>query len=215
MSVLTDIRPHKRKADRADIYLDDKLAFSLRLVVIHKVGLRRGQNLSQPEIETLIQEDVAQTAFDAGLRFLSYRPRSEAEIRARLQRRKFDEKAIDSAIRRLGEEGLVDDPAFAQFWRENRDSFSPRSRRLLKMELRTKGVPRSVVEEAVESSDDQVNAYRAGAKRVGALKALEYAAFREKLAAFLQRRGFGYDVIGATVERLWREREEADIGNEP
>lgn len=134
MSVVTDIKPQKRKADRADIYLDNKFAFSLSLTVIHKAGLRIDQSLSQPEIEELTQEDHTQAAFDAALHFLGYRPRSETEIRARLQRRKFDEKAIESAIHRLEEQGLVDDLAFAQFWRENRDSFSPRSKRLLEME---------------------------------------------------------------------------------
>jgi len=215
LNVITDIKPQKRKADLADIYLDNKLAFSLNLAVIHNAGLRIEQNLSQPEIEELIREDRAQAAFDAALHFLGYRPRSETEVRARLYRRKFDEKAIESALQRLEEQGLIDDSAFAQFWRENRDSFSPRSKRLLKMELRTKGVPPSVIEETVESLDDQLNAYRAGAKRVRALKALEYSAFREKLAGFLQRRGFGYDIIGPTVERLWGEREEANTDSSP
>jgi len=210
VSVVTDIKPQKRKADHADIYLDNRRAFSLSLVVIHKAGLRIDQNLSQPEIEELIQEDCAQSAFDAALHFLAYRPRSEAEIRARLRRRKFDEKAIDSALQRLEEQGLIDDLAFAQFWRENRDSFSPRSKRLLQIELRRKGVPLNTIEEVVESSDDHLNAYRAGAKKARALRALDLSAFRERLAAFLQRRGFSYDVVGPTVERLWREREETD-----
>ena len=215
MNVITDIKPQKRQSDRADIYLDNRRAFSLSLAVIHKAGLRLDQNLSPPEIEELIQEDIAQAALDAALHFLAYRPRSESEIKARLRRRKFDEKAIESVLQRLEEQGLIDDLAFAQFWRENRDSFSPRSKRLLKMELRRKGVPLNTIEEAVESSDDQFNAYRAGVKKARALRALDYGAFREKLGAFLQRRGFSYDVVGPTVERLWREREEADDDNSP
>jgi regulatory protein len=213
LNVITDIKPQKRQSDRADIYLDNKLAFSLSSAIIHKIGLRIEQNLSASEVEELIQEDHAQTAFDAALHFLGYRPRSEAEIRARLRRRKFDERPIENAIQRLEEQGLIDDLAFAQFWRENRDSFSPRSKRLLEMELRTKGVPPHVIEDTLESSDDQLNAYRAGAKKARALQALEYSAFREKLVALLQRRGFGYDVIGSTVERLWSEREKAGTGN--
>ena len=213
MSVVTDIKPQKRKADHADIYLDNRRAFSLSLAIIHKAGLRIEQKLSQPEIEELIQEDRAQAAFDAALHFLAYRPRSEAEIRARLRRRKFDEKAIESALHRLEGQGLIDDVAFAQFWRENRDSFSPRSKRLLQMELRAKGVSTETIDEVIEGLDDQSGAYRAGAKKARVLRTLDYAIFREKLGAFLQRRGFSYDVVSVTVERLWSEREEVDDDN--
>ena len=213
MSIVTDIKPQKRKGDRANIYLDNKFAFSLNLALIHEAGLRVGQNLSQPEIEELARQDRSCAAFDASLHYLRYRPRSETEVRARLRRRKFDEEAIDSAIHRLEEQGHIDDVAFAQFWRENRESFSPRGKRLLKVELRGKGVHPETIDEVVDGLNDEVNAYRAGVKKARALVALDYRTFRDKLAAFLQRRGFGYDVIGATVERLWREQKEADDDN--
>jgi SOS response regulatory protein OraA/RecX len=58
-------------------------------------------------------------------------------------------------------------------------------------------------------------AVEAGARKARALGMLDYSTFRERLAAFLQRRGFSYDVIGPTVERLWQEREEADIASGP
>jgi len=215
VSIVTDIRPQKRKTDRANIYLDSKFAFSLNLAVIQEAGLRVDQNLSPPEIEELARQDRSRAAFDASLHYLHHRPRSKAEVRTRLRRRKFDEEAIDNAIRRLEEQGLIDDVAFARFWRENRESFSPRSERLLKMELRGKGVHPETIDQVVEGLDDEVNAYHAGAKKARALEALDYWSFRQKLGDFLRRRGFSYDVIGPTVDRLWGERGEADDGSSP
>ncbi len=46
---------------------------------------------------------------------------------------------------RLEALGLVDDIAFARWWREQRDRHAPRGRRMLEAELRTKGVPRDVI----------------------------------------------------------------------
>lgn len=80
--------------------------------------------------------------------------------------------------------------------------------------MRMKGVSAETIDEVVDDLDDQSSAYRAGTKKARALRTLDYSDFREKLGAFLQRRGFSYDIIGTIVERLWGEREEADEGSE-
>ncbi|MGB2854192.1 MAG: RecX family transcriptional regulator, partial [Dehalococcoidia bacterium] len=52
--------------------------------------------------------------------------------------------------------------------------------------------------------DDEESAYRA-ARRKGHNLGKDYETFRQKLGAFLGRRGFSYDVINRTIERLWQE----------
>ncbi len=101
---------------------------------------------------------------------------------------------------------LLDDTAFAEFWKENRNSFRPRSQRMLKMELRRKGVESEVIQEVVEDIDDADNAYRAAMSKARTLPVADYQIFRQRLGGYLQRRGFNYGVINNVVKKAWQER---------
>jgi regulatory protein len=103
--------------------------------------------------------------------------------------------------------GLVDDLSFAQFWKDNRQSFSPRSRWLTGMELRRKGVANEIVEQVVSSVDDEESAYQAALTKAHSLAGLDAESFERRLGQYLKRRGFGYGVIKQSLERLRREQE--------
>ena len=154
------------------------------------------------------EDELVDRALQAGLRFISYRPRSRQEVRRRLGRR-FGAGTVERALDRLEELGYLDDVAFAHFWRESREAHRPRSAALIRRELAQKGVSREVVEEAVAGLDDDATAYRAGKGRLPSLRGLDYVTFRRRLEGYLKRRGFGASVTGRTVNRLWRERETA------
>ena len=99
-------------------------------------------------------------ALDAALRFLSYRPRSEAEVRRRLSRR-FSHSSVDNAIATLREQGLLDDAAFAQFWHQSRERNRPKGISAMRWELLRMGVSRDVADDALEGTDEDESAYRA------------------------------------------------------
>ena len=55
---------------------------------------------------------------------------------------------------RLTELGFLDDEAFARAWVESRDRAHPRGQRVLRNELRTRGVARDLVDRAMEARDE-------------------------------------------------------------
>ena len=83
------------------------------------------------------------------LLLLSYRPRSEAEIRQKLAKAGFEPEVIATVLERLRANGLVRDEGFAHEWVENRGAFRPRSRRMLAYELRRKGVAEETIQQAL------------------------------------------------------------------
>ncbi len=204
MRTITAIEEQKRRRERVSIFLDGRFAFSVGRGVVEEHGLHPGQVLSDSRVEELAAADLVGKCLNAALRLLSYRPRSEAEIRTRLSRR-FDMETIEGVILRLREGQMIDDVAFATFWREVRDSFSPRGKMLLKAELRNKGIDRELIDEVLDGIDDEESAYRAAQKRVHTLAKEDYETFKRKLGAFLRRRGFSYEVVNHTTERLWQE----------
>lgn len=148
-----------------------------------------------------------QACLDAAYHYLSYRPRSEAEIRQWLHRRGFASEVAEEAIAKLREQNLSDDFAFAQFWKDNRLSFRPKSKRLIEKELRDKKVATEIIEQMTEDINDEEIAYKLGSSRMQALAHLDYPDFLRRLSNYLGYRGFSYQVIRDTAARLWREKE--------
>ena len=195
----------QRRGKRVNLFLDGRFALGLSLEAAAQAGLRVGDEVDDERLQALRAEAAGADAMAASLRLLSYRPRSEAELRQRLARRGTPPALVDGAIERLRELGLVDDAAFAQAWVDSRDRASPRGRRLLRQELLAKGVDSDTSRELLESVDEPDAALRAASRRAASLRDLSYDEFRRRLGDFLRRRGFGYDTVRRTVERLWRE----------
>jgi len=206
MRKITALRVGRGRGKRVNIFLDGKFAFSLEAEVVAKEGLQVEQVLSDEQIEALAGSDHFHRCLNAATLYLSYRLRSESELRERLHRRDFDGDTLEAVIIRLKEQGLVNDMAFAQFWRDDRESFSPRSRWLTKLELRRKGVANDIIDQVVEAIDDDDSAYRAALSRARSLPRSDEQSFRHRLGEYLKRRGFSYGVINHTVERMYQDQ---------
>jgi regulatory protein len=204
VGMITALRVNDRKK-KVNIFIDGSFSFSIGEEVAATAGLEVGQHLSSEQIDKLKKADLSHNCFGAALNYLGYRPRSEAEVRQRLHRRGFNDEVVDKVVIGLKERRLIDDVAFAQYWRDNRLSFRPRSRRLLKLELRQKGVAAEIANDVVEGLDDESAAYAVGLKKARVLSGLEYREFQRYLSDHLRRRGFDYETIRSAVARLWQE----------
>jgi len=151
-------------------------------------------------------ESPLQHCLDLAYRYLGYRPRSEAEVKNYLRRHSFSGEIIARAIAELRGQNLVDDLAFAEFWKNNRLSFKPRSSRLIRKELWDKGVAGEIISEVTQGIDDEENAYKLGRRRMSSLARGDYPDFQRRLTNYLGYRGFNYEIIRKTVVRLWEEK---------
>jgi regulatory protein len=204
--LVTAIKPHKKGKNRLHLFLDGKLTLDLSPIVLEEAGVRAGQDLSSSEVERLKKADQNQRAMERARRYLVHRPRSEFEVRTSLERYGFENDVVTRTLDRLRRDGLVDDEAFAAFWKQNRMEFSSRSSRLMAQELKQKGIDPEIIEATIAGIDDEGEAYRAGLRKAHSLRTADFYEFRRKLGAFLHRRGFNYEAIGSIVDRLWQEK---------
>ena len=205
MPKITGLKVQARNKNRVNVYLDGEFAFGL--VKIEAARLRLGQVLAAADVERLKQADSTETAYEKALRFLGYRPRSEAEIRQYLKKQALMDEQSGAVVERLKRAGLVDDAGFAGQWVENRATFKPKAKRALRAELRAKGVAAKEIEAAVAGVDEAKAARQLAAVRAPRLirQNLSKLEFKRKLGEFLARRGFDYETISDAVERAWRE----------
>jgi regulatory protein len=206
MSEITGIKSGKnRQEKRVNVFLDGEFAISILSEVALDEHLHVGQELAADRLKELVEADSLQRCLNAAFRYLAHRPRSESEVRQRLQRYGSESTSIGKALARLKEQGLVNDTEFARFWKDNRESFSPRSKRLTRLELKRKGLDNDIIEQVTSELDDSDSAYRAAVKKAQRLSNADYQEFRRRLGEHLSRRGFGYDVVKDTVEKVWEE----------
>ncbi len=179
-------------------------AFAFGLAEITAAYLRIGQTLSPGEIDKLQGADQVEKAKELAIRYIEYRPRSIAETRRHLLKKEYPEPVVDQVLERLEAVELLNDAAFARYWVEQRETFRPRSKIALQQELRQKGIERSLIEKAIAEVDEFAAAKQAVEPKAYRWQTLPEPEFRKKVGGFLQRRGFGYDIVREITEALWQ-----------
>jgi regulatory protein len=97
-------------------------------------------------------------AYEAALKMLAGRELSEAQVRQRLVRRKYDSTDIDGAIERLKEGGYIDDARAAAIIARRETTVRRRGKTRVNSRLRAAGIAASIADRAVEEVFKDVDA---------------------------------------------------------
>ena len=224
MGKITDITPQKKDPKRVNLFVDNEFAFGISAEIRFEKKLSIGQNLTEKQIGDLVKLDQIERLFNRSLRFLSFRPRSEKEIRDYLLRKgklkeidKSDaekiqyEKSIDKAIGKLKKLDQINDKGFALWWLDQRKKFKQSGNRLIKLELMQKGISKDVIDDVFQEANlDPQSEYKiaekAAEKKLNAYKKLEIREYRIKMGQYLARRGFDWEITKKVVDTLSKKR---------
>lgn len=215
--VITDISPQVKNPLRVNIFVDGAFAFGLSKDLLFTSKLSINDVISQQTIDDLIEKDQIELLMNKALRFLSFRERSEKEICDYFYRKaKVDlhedsmEKSkyassVDKVIDKLKEWDQVDDYRFAKWWVEQRSKFRPKGPQVLRLELSKKGISKEIIEKVLTSFDSSSStdlAIKASLKKHQQLEKLPFPEYKQKLAAYLARRGFDWETIRTVIDTL-------------
>lgn len=135
-------------------------------------------------------ESVARTIV---LTKLTAQARSRHELAEALAAKAVPDEVSNAVLDRFEELGLVDDSAFAEAWVESRQASRGLSRRMLRQELRRKGVDDEVIAESLDSVDPDAEvaaARRLVERKLSSTRNLDPAARLRRLTAMLARKGY-------------------------
>lgn len=198
----------RRGGAAIELQLED--GTTIPLVAEAAAGLRVGQVLSAEALDALRADDAYRRALGDALRFLGYRPRSQAELERRMEEREVAPALAERVLRRLAALGLVDDGAFARWWVAARLRRGPVGRQALRHGLRGKAVPEAAIEAALDGLDDDAATRRAALARAPRYRGLDRSAFERRLGGYLARRGFRSEAIRSALAEAWRVLENGD-----
>ena len=199
---ITRIEPQKKNPRRRSVFIDGKFAFGVDEEVVSKLGLEKGEGLTEQKIKEILIQKSENEAKEVALRFLSFRRRTEKEVKDKLKKKDFEERTIKSTIDKLKEYDLVNDFEFATAWVKERLAYKPRGKKLLRQELWKKGIKKDIIDQVTEElcQDEDKSASELMEKIKKRYKNLEPKVARRRMLSLLLRRGFSYETASRAME---------------
>ena len=133
------------------------------------------------------------------------RAKSKGELLAHLKKRGVEDEVANATIYKLTQNGLIDDAEFAKAWVQSRHNAKKLSKRIIAGELRTRGVDQNSIDEALDEIDDEAEyrtAFGLAMKKYSTMSRLEPDVQIRRIQSLLQRKGFGFGVIGRVIREL-------------
>ena len=141
----------------------------------------------------------------AALRFLKIRPRSIAELRAKLELKDFAKDDISTVLHDLVASGLLDDRAFTKSWINYRLARPFGFRRIIQ-ELKAKGIDQEIIDQSIAERDANYSpehvALDLAQRRWKRLPDIDDQKKRKRVLDFLLRRGFEVDLVLKILKKL-------------
>lgn len=205
MRTITKITPQKKNRNRLNVFLDGSYAFSVSDETYVEFHLYKGKQISDKELDDILEVEKQHSAYALALRYLSYRMRTEKEVRQYLVEKEIEPFYIDRAIARLQEEKLLDDRLFAEAFVRDRIHRSTKGPQLIFQELKEKGVGEETIHQALSlyTREKQVElAYKQAEKTWKKGSRYPFQKRLERVKNALIRKGFSSSLAQEVVGLL-------------
>lgn len=169
--------------------------------------LRSGSKIDEDLYSKLLRYSQEYKAKEAALRYVGYKARTAYQVQKYLERKGFPPEAVAAALAFLKQYRYIDDARYVRHFVEQYLKQKPSGIYRVRYELRQKGIAAELIDriiEEVEQSYDQLELARlATQQKMRALRSKPREKQQRAIAAFLQRRGFSWDVIRTILEEFF------------
>ncbi len=182
-------------------------SIELGLDVIMKFVITKDSEIDEKTIQEALEEQSLKDAKLAAYNYVSYKPRSEYEVREKLRTKAYSQASIDFAISFLYEFKLLNDEEFAQSYITTFIKNKPSGKFKLIHELRKRGIEESLIDKSItayypENSACEM-ALAAAKKHLRKVTHKPKEKQKQLVIDFLSRRGFDWDTIHKSIDKLF------------
>jgi regulatory protein len=147
---------------------------------------------------------LADDAYELALRALSYKERTESELRSWLAERDVEEAELAEVIALLMEAGAIDDASFARRYAEDKRQLAGWGPDRISRALEGRGVAREHIEAALGGEDEEAQLGRAVTLLGDRGMSCRDERDRERALGLLVRRGYPLGLAYEAVRRVER-----------
>lgn len=208
---ITDIKQQIKNEKRYSIFIDDKFAFGVTDVDVLFYKLEIGKELSQIELNRIIEETQIAKGRDIAFKYISYKNRTEKEITDKLREKEFNDDIIENILETLREYNYVNDKKYAKDMVKELINFKMYGEYRIKQILREKGIDREIIDHL---EFDYTAMYNNGIKLLKRKYGKINPDYKEKqkIFGFLQRKGYSYEMIKECFNEVFQKEEENENG---
>jgi regulatory protein len=137
-------------------------------------------------------------------RSLKFRPKSEKELRTKLEEKGITPATIQNVVELLKKQGLLDDKLFARGWTASRLR-KPLGITRIRRELKQKGISDEIIAAEtpeVTSSEELESALALAKKRLALYSRIPKLKIKQRLYGYLVRRGFRFETVTRVLNNL-------------
>ena len=189
---------------RSKVYIDQEFAFVLYKGELRLYHIKEGEPLKEEDYRIIMQEVLPKRAKLRAMNLLQGREYTTSQLRAKLQQGFYPPKIIEQAIDYVAGFHYIDDLRYAvDYITYHEDS---RSRRRIEQDLQGKGILAATIEEAWQvwrenggKQDEQAMIRELLHKKHYDTEGKTDWKERQKIYAFLARKGFSAEVIRKAI----------------
>ena len=203
-STITAVDPDPRRPGAVRLEIDGARFGAIPRELVGAEGLTVGRAVDADLQQRLGVAADIEAAYRTVLRCLELRSYARSDLGRRLLRKGHPREAVEAALERVTDLGLLDDAAFARSYVRTRAARGRGPSRLIR-DLLAMGVQRSLIDRALaaewpEGSDRSAMPLVLATKRAAQLGALPRQTKRRRVLAYLARRGFSGREVTDIVE---------------
>ncbi|MBO4940039.1 MAG: RecX family transcriptional regulator [Clostridia bacterium] len=194
MNEITQITPQIKDKRRCNVYVDGRFCCGLTLEATVKNRLKVGQIIEPERLAQIQLESEKNTAFDKALTHISATQKTEKQVREFLKGKGYLPVVADYVVEKLRSYNFLNDEEYAQQYLES--ASKRKGKKLIRMELRAKGVSDRDIDGAFDGVDDEKErqAARGLLEKYLKGKTLDMST-KQKAYRYLLGKGFDYEII--------------------
>jgi regulatory protein len=216
--VVTKLQINSKKPKFVNLTLDDENKYLIYKDVVVKFGLKKNDTISETKLADILYQDEFYRAKDLALKYFSYRKRTEFELKQKLSTHKFNLKAVDAVMQNLKNIGLINDQEYAESFSNDTLKRKSVGKILLKQRLLQKGIHKEIVNQLIKKIykdiDEKENAFQTARKQLKKYrdsgKKYDEKRNQTRLASFLSRRGYSWEVISQVIRKLFKTQQNSE-----
>ncbi len=207
MNEITAITPQLKDKTRCNVYVDGRFCCGLTLEATVKNRLKVGVIITEERLAEIQLESEKNTAFDKALTHISLTRKTEKQVRTFLSGKGYLPPVVDYAVEKLRSYNFLNDGEYAEAYVES--VAKRKGGRLIRMELRQKGVSDEEIDVALEAldGDTELAAATAILQKYMRGKVCDQPTL-QKAYRYLMSKGYDYETAKSAIETLGETEED-------
>lgn len=197
---ITAVERNKKNKERFSIYIDGKFSFTIAEEDYISMNLYEKLVITDEELDYIKNTLNFRAAKNYAVSYLSSKIRTENEVRQKLNEEGFDSESVEKSIEELKAIGYINNKIYAQKYVYDRIKLKPKSKKFLKLELKSKGITDDIIDEVLDDWNlDESSVAEGLAKRKFGKYDMNDVNVKKKVYMFLKHRGYSHEIITGII----------------